>query len=333
MPESAVDYGYFLFSVAPASVLSSCEATTVPLVVAATSSSEQSTELLDAFDMSIFLVPERSVRTGDSSLSSRHGKDFFKNPIALATDLNRFTGWKARGSFADFALTFNHRRFEYLNAYRVTCGQEASSRPTAWTVRGCVENWNGWSCDVVDRRERVRWVGAATTVEFAMNALEKSYQRFSIDFRCAVGGMLCVELTSGGDDGDEHNEYNEHDTYDTHDTHDTHNGREVWISEVGFLARATQPTRELQYPTNALSALVGQTDVYLQPQSPGFVEFTVEPELPRSLRLESLSGVVTGIVAEPGKETFTITAKQAVTMADASTTLTIASEGERCRLE
>lgn len=59
----------------------------------------------------------------------------------------------------------------------------------------------------------------------------------------------------------------------------------------------------------------GQTDVYLQPQSPGFVEFTVEPELPRSLRLESLSGVVTGVVAEPGKETFTITAKQAVTMA------------------
>ena len=58
MPESAVDYGYFLFSVAPASVLSSCEAATVPLVVAATSSSEQSTELLDAFDMSIFLVPE-----------------------------------------------------------------------------------------------------------------------------------------------------------------------------------------------------------------------------------------------------------------------------------
>lgn len=302
MPESEGDYGYFLFSVAPSSVLPQCVDATVPFVVAATSGSLSSSEQRDMFDMSIFLVSETSVRTGDSSLSSKHGKDFFKNPIALATDNNRFTGWKVRGFFADFTMTLNHRRYEYLNAYRVTCGQEASSRPSSWIVRGCVEDWDGWSCDILDNRNRVQWVGAATTVEFAMNSLGRSYQRFSIDFRRHSGIGSHAESTS--------------------------DGREVWISEVGFLARAASPMKELRYSASTLSVLAGQTNVYLQPLSPGFVEFAADPELPKSLRLESLSGVMTGVVADPGQKTFTITAKQAVTMEDANTTLTIASEGE-----
>ena len=301
VPESEDDFGYFLFSIAPSSVLRRCVDAVVPFVVAATSTSASSAEQRDFFDMSVFLVPETSVRTGDSTLSSRHGKDFFKNPIALATDNNRFTGWKARGFFADFTMTLNHRRYEYLNAYRVTCGEEASSRPSSWIVRGCVENWDGWGCEILDSRDRVQWAGTATTVEFAMNALGKPYRRFSIDFRSPAGGCSRAESTS--------------------------DGREVFISEIGFLARAAAPMRELRYPASTLSALVGQTNVYLQPLSPGFTDFSVDPEFPKSLRLESLSGVVTGVVAEPGKERFTITAKQAVTLEDANTTLTITSEG------
>ena len=66
----------------------------------------------------------------------------------------------------------------------------------------------------------------------------------------------------------------------------------------------------------------------------GYFLFSVAPaSVLSSCEAATVPRVVTGVVAEPGKETFTITAKQAVTMADASTTLTIASEGERGRLE
>lgn len=287
--------GFFLYSVSPSRVISSCSDATVSVTIAAVSTSVISEAMKDHFDLTVYLIPDGSSRTIESSITSQHWKDYFSNPLSLAIDSDRFTGWKVKGRFADFTMTFNSGRFEYLNAYQITCGIATENQPTSWIVKGCTQGDNGWSCDMLDTRSNVIWDGPVTTREYLMNNLHKSYQRYLIDLRAPETGS---EANS-----------------------------QLWISEITFISRSQLPSETLQYPSSLLSLFVNLDDVFLEPSS-GYTEFSVYPDLPYGMSIDPVSGLIWGRVYESDEMVFTITAKHGITGDNANTTLTIRSSGK-----
>ena len=149
------------------------------------------TNMEDHFDAFFSLVYGNSFRAFDGSTSGTHQTDYTGEYGVNSMDDQRINKWFMNSLPAYTTYTFNKKRAEFVNMYKIIYGDyDTGRRPVSFTLEGSNDGTN-W--DMLDYRYSVTPANFKAALVFTMPQIRHGYRMFKITI--AASGSTQSELS------------------------------------------------------------------------------------------------------------------------------------------
>ncbi|KAK8809635.1 hypothetical protein WA158_000578 [Blastocystis sp. Blastoise] len=192
-----------------------------------------------------------------------------------------------QGAPVDVIYTFNNGKSVFANKYGIRTGGTATyGDPKEWMVYGSNNQGNSWT--LLDHQKDISFNNRYQLKYFYLNSNRQSYNQYKLS---VVSSTMSTKIHVG-----------EFSIYDCN---------------IPFLEEG------LHYERSIYTTYLDTAPFDIRPLSSGFSNYTISPDLPTGILLDSTTGHINGISSENHNQAYTINAINPVTNTISSTTLTL----------